>query len=378
MATRPPDISDRIRADHCAVRAAMGTGVSAGYAASTRSYWTQWLQFCAQLNLDPHLANITDPIPFLQIFAHRVRTGELAIHGQRVRKRQVEQYLRAVGQVLSGLGARDPRHDAHGNTDFRISRQLRSYAREDPPPTRVKPLPIAVLHDIFRHHIRGNARDQCIADVIWIGFYFLLRPGEHCDAGASNDSAPFRLCDVTFRRRQRVFDSTIDPLTTLATADHVALTFTTQKNGVKGEAIGTRRSGHRTGCAVRRLLSRVAYLRCRRTSYHTPIASYHDGAAWQTLKSADLTKAICDSVRRLGRTVGLTPAEVSTRSLRASGAMAMLLGGIDGDVIRIIGRWKSDTMLRYLHVSAQSLTHNHARSMLRGGDYDLLAPAQNT
>ena len=189
MATRPPDISDRIRADHCAVRAAMGTGVSAGYAASTRSYWTQWLQFCAQLNLDPHLANIADPIPFLQIFAHRVRTGELAIHGQRVRKRQVEQYLRAVGQVLSGLGARDPRHDAHGNTDFRISRQLRSYAREDPPPTRVKPLPIAVLHDIFRHHIRGNARDQCIADVIWSGFYFLLRPGEHCDAGASTASA---------------------------------------------------------------------------------------------------------------------------------------------------------------------------------------------
>ena len=54
----------------------------------------------------------------------------------------------------------------------------------------------------------------------------------------------------------------------------------------------------------------------------------------------------------------------------------MLLGGIDGDVIRIIGRWRSDTMLRYLHVSAQSLTHNHARFMLQGSNYDLLDPAQ--
>ena len=56
----------------------------------------------------------------------------------------------------------------------------------------------------------------------------------------------------------------------------------------------------------------------------------------------------------------------------------MLLGGIDGDVIRILGRWHSDTMLRYLHVSAELINHNHARSMLRGGHYDLLAPSRST
>ena len=45
----------------------------------------------------------------------------------------------------------------------------------------------------------------------------------------------------------------------------------------------------------------------------------------------------------------------------------MLLGGIDGDVIQIFEQWKSDTMLRYLHISADPLTNNHARTMLRGG-----------
>ena len=88
------------------------------------------------------------------------------------------------------------------------------------------------------------------------------------------------------------------------------------------------------------------------------------------LKSSDITKAIQDSIQRVGPTVGLNPSEVSTRSLRASGAMAMLLGGVDGDIIRILGCWKSDTMLRYLHVSAALLTHNHARTMFRGGHYD--------
>ena len=56
----------------------------------------------------------------------------------------------------------------------------------------------------------------------------------------------------------------------------------------------------------------------------------------------------------------------------------MLLGSVDGDTIRIIGQWKSDTMLCYLHVSIKSLMHNHARTMFRGGYYKLLAPASST
>ena len=356
----------------------MASGVSAGYAKSHRTYWAKWKHFCAELGLEPHLPHIGDPVPFLQIFAHRVRSGELAQRGKPVQKRQVEQYLRAVGQNLAGMGARDPRHDAFGKIDFRILRQLRSYTRADPPPQRVKPLPTTVLHDIYNQHIRGTAREQCVADIVWIGFFFLMRPGEHCDAGVHNDSAPFRLCDVTFRRRGATFNTACDSIQQLATADHVALTFTTQKNGVKGEVIGTRRSGHATGCAVRRMLHRVAYLRCRRAPAAIPIASYHDGTEWRVLKSKDVTEAIRDSIRRMGASVGLRPEDTSVCSLRASGAMAMLLGGIDGDVIRILGRWKSDTMLRYLHVLAESITHNHARTMLRGGHYDLLAPSPST
>ena len=116
-------------------------------------------------------------------------------------KRQVEQYLHAVGQVLTSMGACDPRHDTFGKTDFRISRQLRSYTRADPAPQRVKPLPIAVLHNIFAHNVSGTEKEKCIADIIWIGFYLLMQPGEHCDAGANSDSTPFHLCDVTFWRQ---------------------------------------------------------------------------------------------------------------------------------------------------------------------------------
>ena len=112
----------------------MAAGVSAGYAQMQRSHWTVWEGFCAGIGLDPKLQNVKDPVPFLQIFAHRVRRGELAIRGKGVRRGTVDGYVRSVGQVLASLGANDPRHDQYGKTDFRLSRQLRSYEREDPPP----------------------------------------------------------------------------------------------------------------------------------------------------------------------------------------------------------------------------------------------------
>ena len=55
--------------------------------------------------------------------------------------------------------------------------------------------------------------------------------------------------------------------------------------------------------------------------------------------------------------------------------MAMLCGGIESDHIRLIGRWRSDEMYRYLHVQAQQpIMSGVAANMLRGGNYRLLPP----
>ena len=52
------------------------------------------------------------------------------------------------------------------------------------------------------------------------------------------------------------------------------------------------------------------------------------------------------------RIVAALPADVSARSLRAAGAMALLCADVDSDRIRLLGRWQSDQMFRYLHVQA--------------------------
>ena len=314
--------------EYSTVRKAVAAGISAGYENSISSQWSVWLGFCTGIGLDN-----------------------------------------------TSLGGSDPHHNKHGRIDFRIYRQLRSYTREDPPPARVKPLPTSVIQHVYDRCIAGNDCEQCVADLIWVAFYFLMRPGEYCDAGNDDTSTPFRLCDVVFRNNSNQYDAINTKLNILETCNHVALTFTEQKNGVKGECIGHRASEHATACPVRRIPHRVAYLRCRSAPTDIPLASYHDGMQWKTVKSAHFTQEIKASIATIGTTVGLHPTDVSARSLCASGAMALLIGGVDDDVIQLIGRWRSDEMLRYLHVTARSLTHNHARIMFGAGEYELLAPA---
>ncbi len=68
-----------------------------------------------------------------------------------------------------------------------------------------------------------------------------------------------------------------------------------------------------------------------------------------------LTTCICDAVAVLGPDLGFLPSEVSAQCLQTAGATALLLAQVDPNVIRLIGRWRSDKMLRYLHVQAYPL-----------------------
>jgi hypothetical protein len=52
--------------------------------------------------------------------------------------------------------------------------------------------------------------------------------------------------------------------------------------------------------------------------------------------------------------------------------MALLCAHVDTDVIRLLGRWRSDEMLRYLHVQAEPVMRDFSRLMLAGGAFNLL------
>jgi hypothetical protein len=129
--------------------------------------------------VDPLLQDIQDPIAILQVYLQRYRDGTIAPRGKPVRSRTVEDSLRAIGQTFAALGTLDPRLDQHGNIDFRIQQQLRGYSRADPPPNRVKPIPIQIIRHVAALASTPTAMpgSQGIANMITLAFFFLPRPG---------------------------------------------------------------------------------------------------------------------------------------------------------------------------------------------------------
>ena len=77
--------------------------------------------------------------------------------------------------------------------------------------------------------------------------------------------------------------------------------------------------------------------------------------SWKNVTPTKITKVLKGVVSLSRENLGFLPKDVSARSLRVSGAMALLCSGIDTDIIRLIDRWRSDEMLRYLHLQTEPL-----------------------
>ena len=370
METLPLATRDAFRADHQLVQEAVRTGISHRRANAQDHHWTRWLDFCGERHLDPFLSHYTDPVPILQIFGQRYRDDRLAPSRRQVKSRTVEDAIRAVAQKYTGLGTPDPRKNPFGKLDFRLARQLRSYAKADAPPLRVKPVPITivshVLHRAHNHNPHSDAK--AVADMLCIAFYFLLRPGEY--TGTTTDDHPFLIQDVVLHLGNKPLDTYTADIRHLQAATSVTYTFTTQKNANRNEQIAHGRSCHPLCCPVNATIRCLLYHRQHNTQRNKPLASYYNERNQLiAITAQDITDQLRASATTLYPQTGIASKDLSARSLRVGGAMALLCGHIDFDVIKLLGRWHSDAMLRYLHVQAQPIIQQLAVKMYNHGRY---------
>jgi hypothetical protein len=348
-------------------------GIVSQRAASNDNTWAIWTQFCQDLALDPWLSDDVDPILLLQVFAERYRTGEIAPSHKPVRSCTVEGALRAVGQTFASLGAPDPRLTNTGKTEFRLGRQLRGYTKADDPPTRLKPIPIqVVLHAANLARQQGTAQAVSILNMICLAFFFLCRPGEY--TAPTGENAPFRICDVTFYIGVRRVLAHLATPDVIAWATFVCLVFTSQKNSVRSETVGLGLSGDPFTCPVLAIARQVTHLHSHNAPPKTPLCTFYSNNKAHYVTSSDITITLKASVRALGTVLGFDQTEVSARSLQAGGAMALLCAQVDSNTIKLLGRWRSHEMLRYLTVQAAPVMRDFAKRMLQGGQYTLLHP----
>lgn len=231
-------------------------------------------------------------------------------------------------------------------------------------------MPIQVVKQV--NGFLGDDLDPAVLatiDMITIGFFFLCRPGEHTK---NPTNTPFHAEDVILYRNGTVLPWHNIPVVELNTATAASLTFTTQKNGVKGEVITHGTTGDPNCCPVRALVRRLTYIKQTGLPLTTPLCSYRD-ATDNTLRHVTskavsmLLKASISQLARAGELLNISESEVDARSLRAGGATALLCARVDREDIQLFGRWKSDAMLRYLHIAYNPVIHQFAREMYHHG-----------
>jgi hypothetical protein len=207
--------------------------------------------------------------------------------------------------------------------------------------------------------------------MILLAFFFLLRPGEY--TGSPSNTSPFTLADVQLFAGRRRLNISSCPEADFSLATFCTLTFTDQKNGVKGEVIGLGASGDPSFCPVKSMIRRILALRRHGAIPATNLATYYVNGVSHPVMPTQITTALRSGVLLFDPAeLGFLPADISARSLRAAGAMALLCANVDTDIIRLIGRWRSDEMLRYLHVQAEPIMRHFASKMISLGDFALL------
>jgi hypothetical protein len=100
----------------------------------------------------------------------------------------------------------------------------------------------------------------------------------------------------------------------------------------------------------------------------TPLCRFFQDSVTKHVTPTDIRTALRRSLAALGPAkLGIRPDELEARSLRAGGATLLLCATVDQNSIQLLGRWKSDAMIRYLHISVNPHVQQYAKRMYTSG-----------
>ena len=143
----------------------------------------------------------------------------------------------AVAEVHLLEGRPDPRKPPGSSSrdlEKRLTRMLRHWGYQDPPPQREKAIPLGFV--VFAAaHADADAFSQCRADLIIFALFFCLRSCEYTKTNSHRRTTQFRFRDIQFHDDNGVIP-TQAPAKVFLAATAVTLYLDTQKNCVRGES----------------------------------------------------------------------------------------------------------------------------------------------
>ncbi len=299
-------------------------------------------------------------IALLSAFARYIREGH-AGRGHQVRSGSVQDALCAIGKILELDGRPNPIYQIGAYQRYwePIHAQINSYKRDDPRSQPQLAVPVTITEHILAQHWQltqqvGHCPNrEAKADLTNIAFYYLLRGGEYTKPrNHKTQTVPFAPKDVTFRNSRGRRIPNTPPLALLNTATEATIWMPNQKNGVKGQCITQQCTGTLYS-PIKSLARRVHHIMSHTANESVPIYNYCKPGyrTWSHITANNINTTLKQAAGDIGlySQFGYDPSDISSHSLRAGGAMAMHLNGVDATTIQKMGRWKSRTFLMYIH-----------------------------
>ena len=234
----------------------------------------------------------------------------------------------------------------------------------DPKEVQEKAIPLKVISLI--EQVRGTEIQRATGQLIIGAFFFACRSCEYLKVQKPEDKKTKQLTlgNIAFyKNNERILPNSSEHLDT---ADRVAITFETQKNGRKFNTITQWKTSDPILCPVLQWAAIVT----RITTYPgsldaTPVSAVWNRGRIEHINSKTVENALRDGVKAYGESaLRIDAREVGTHSIRSGSAMAMYLGGVPVFAIMMIGRWASDSFMKYIRTQIKEFTLDVSKRML--------------
>ena len=251
------------------------------------------------------------------------------------------------------MGSNNPKHNKLGKLEFWLGRKLATYTKQDPPPTQVGLIPVSVLQALAPPtKVAPTSSKQ---SATWPGYISSSSPVQKNTAGAaptpptifsssktsisSSSSSPSMLPWPPQARPhepgQTFSDFSSTHIQMMSRGNPLALAKQATPKAIRWQHCITALYTLNVMAPLAQLLSRRCTTRTSGSPSTAP-RSRHPSEPWSA---------------HLARPLALHHKMLASAPSYRGGAMALHKARVDPDTIRIIGRWRSDTLLLYLHTT---------------------------
>jgi hypothetical protein len=292
--------------------------------------------WCEMMQFSPWLPRVAVDSNAAQLGAFAVYLWQFGMN----RRRQGNTYSTICGKLCAvrWFHRNTAGYDPGVNASHAIL--LRGIRRFTDPVVKQQPLSARLLRQIHGTLDLRILRNQLLWGGLLLGYFFLLRRSEYLFIGRQHHNYIIRLGDI------KLLDSD-GQQTAARKASIVGICLRGAKNNQYGreEARYHHKSGDSILCPVRAARWILKGASAHGTQPDEPALSAGHGGI--------TSEEVARTIKTSARSMGLDPGRFSTHSVRIGGATTLLNAGADRLVIKLLGRWLSNSFEAYPVLTAE-------------------------